>query len=107
MVRLDELKAAFGCRGFSDDIRKLEYSDFSTFYGYPICHSMLLGLKQQFANTISDKVGEKIFHAAVRTADLWLLEVRRPIELKRHVKRILPAGSNNLFSGHKIEDHCT
>ena len=68
---------------------------------------MLLGLKQQFANNIRDKVGEKIFHAAVRIADSWLLDVRRPIELKRHVKRILPAGSNNLFSGHKIEDHCT
>ena len=38
-------------------------------------------------------------------ADEWLLDGRRPSELKRPVKRILPAGSNNLFSGYKIEDH--
>jgi len=65
----------------------------------------LLGLKQQFASNIRDKVGEKTFNAAVMTADEYLLDVRRPFELKRPAKRILPAGSNNIFSGYKIEDH--
>jgi hypothetical protein len=104
-ARLDELKSAFGCRGLSDAIRKLTYADYTTFFGYPICHNMLLGLKQQLPLNIRDKVGEKIFNAAVRAADDWLMHVRRPCELKRPVKRFLPLGSNNLFSGYKIEDH--
>jgi hypothetical protein len=102
---LEELKAALGCRGLSDAIRKLKYSDYSTFFGYPICHNMLLALKQQFASKIRDKVGETTFNAALRTADEYLLDVQRPFELKRLVKRVLPAGSNTIFSGYKIEDH--
>jgi hypothetical protein len=66
---------------------------------------MLLGLKQQIPSNIRDKVGEKVFNAAMRKADELLEHVRRPTELKRPVKRIMPAGSNNLFSGYKIEDH--
>ena len=104
-ARLEEFKAAFGCRGLCDAIRKLTYSDYSTFFGYPICHTLLLGLKQQFPSNIRDKVGGEIFNAAVREADLWLIDVRSSFELKRPVKRILPASSNNLFSGYKIEDH--
>ena len=104
-ARYEELKAAFGCRGLSDAIRKLNYVDYSTFFGYPICHNMLQGLKQQLPINIRDKVGEKVFNAAVRAADECLLDVRRPCELKRPVKRILPERSNNLFSGYKIEDH--
>ncbi len=76
----------------------------SHFWGYPICHNLLLGFKQQFTSNIRDKVGEEISNVVVREADLWLIDVRRPFEIKRHVKRILPAGSNNLFSGYKIED---
>jgi hypothetical protein len=66
---------------------------------------MLLGLKHQLPIYIRDKVGENFFNAVVRTADEWLAHVRRPCELKRPVKRILHASSNNLFSGYKIEDH--
>jgi hypothetical protein len=66
---------------------------------------MLLGLKQQLPFNIREKVDEKNFNAAVRTADEWLVHVRRPCELKQPVKRFLPAGSNNLFSGYKIVDH--
>ncbi len=66
---------------------------------------MLLGLKHQFSSNIREKVGEKTFNATVRTADEYLLDVRRPFELKRPVKRILLAGSNNIFSGYKIEDN--
>jgi hypothetical protein len=104
-ARLEELKTTFGSRGLSDSIRLLKYTDYSTFFGYPICHNMLQCLKQQPPLNMRDKVGEKIFNAALRTADEWLLHVRRPCELKRPVKQILPAGSNNPFSGYKIENH--
>jgi hypothetical protein len=97
-ARLEELKAAFGCRGLSEAIRKLIYTDYSTFFGYPICHNLLLGLKQQIPNNIRDKVGVKVFNDAVKTVDECLADVRRPYELKRPVKRILPQSSNNLFS---------
>ena len=89
-ARLEELEAAFGCRGLSDSIRLLKYTDYSTFFGYPIWHNMLQGFKQQLSLNMRDKVGENISNAAVRTADEWLLHVRRPCELKRPVKRILP-----------------
>jgi hypothetical protein len=65
----------------------------------------LLGLKQQFPTNIRDNVGGEIFTAAVREVDLRLIDVRIPFELKRPIKRILPGGSNSLFSGYKIEDH--
>jgi len=31
-ARLEELKAAFGCRGLSDAIRKLTYADYTTLF---------------------------------------------------------------------------
>jgi hypothetical protein len=104
-VRYEEIKAAYGCRGLCDAIRLIPWLDYTTLFAYPICHNLLLGLHGQIPGNIRDAVGDKIFDSAVRVADKKLELVRRPSELKRPTKRFLPAGSSNLFSGFKIEDH--
>ena len=104
-IRYEEIKAAYGCRGLCDAIRLLPWLDYTTFFAFPICHNLLLGLHGQIPGNIRDVVGERIFDSAVRVSDKNLAFVRRPTEIKRPTKRFLPAGSSNLFSGFKIEDH--
>lgn len=104
-IRLEEIKAAYGCRGLCEPIRLMPWLDYSTYFAYPICHNLLLGLHSQIPGNIRDKVGAKIFEKVVRETDKQLMYVRRPSETKRPTKRLLPEKSSNLFSGFKIEDH--
>jgi hypothetical protein len=104
-VRFDEIKAAYGCRGLCEPIRIMPWLDYTTYFAYPICHNLLLGLHGQILGNIRDKVGAKIFENAVRASDKLMMFLRRPAENKRPTKRILPEKSSNLFSGFKIEDH--
>ena len=43
-VRYEEIKVAYGCRGLCDAIRIIPWLDYTTFFAYPICHNLLLGL---------------------------------------------------------------
>jgi hypothetical protein len=104
-VRSEEIKVAYGCKGLCDAIRLIPWLYYTTFFALPICHNLLLGLHGQIPGSIRDVVGEPIFDYAVRASDKMLEFVRRPTEIKRPTKRLLPVGSFNLFSGFKIEDH--
>jgi len=104
-IRFEELKLAYGCRGLCEPIRLMPWLDYTTYFAYPICHNLLLGLHGQIPGNIRDKVGDKIFEKAVREAEEKFKFMRRPAETKRPIKRLLPEHSSNLFSGYKIEDH--
>ena len=79
----------------------LEYTDATSFFEYPIAHCMALGLHSQ----IMKQIGDDQFNSACRRADKRSVFLLRPSSLKRHVKRILPESSLNIFSGYKVEDH--
>ena len=100
---LDTARRNTGSRGLSVPVKLLPYTDATLLYDYPICHMVCLGLYPAMLKHTHDVLGPR-FLAVIRMSDAWVKTIRRPSEMKRPFRNLLPASSDNICSGMKIED---
>ena len=103
MNDLDECKTVMGCKGTSIPVAILKYTNATLLFDYPICHLLCLGLYPQILRHFIFQLGPR-FLVLIRRSDFRSSIIRRPSEMKRPIRALLPQSSDNVCSGFKIED---